>query len=85
VSKGKDKHLTEFYAKRLLIPGWAGKLVLTELRYIKEEIKKNGRLRAKWGFKKGTGKLSDEKIKLVALYGVEALAVTTEETNGSIS
>jgi len=59
--------------QKLLIPGWAGELNEEELKYIKGKLFADRHLRAKWGFKRGTGRLSEEKIKLVALYGVEAL------------
>ncbi len=69
----KDDTLSEFYRKKLLIPGWAGEQDSVELAYIKKRLLADRRLRAKWGFKKGTGRLSEEKIKIVAMYGIEAL------------
>lgn len=71
--------------KKLLIPGWAGELNEEELKYIKGKLFADRHLRAKWGFKRGTGRLSEEKIKLVALYGVEALQnITYFEPKGSV-
>ena len=58
---------------KLLEPGWAGEVSREELAHIKQKLFRDRRLRARWGFKRGTGRLSEEKIKLVALYGVEGL------------
>ncbi len=69
----KDDALSDFYRKKLLIPGWAGELDSVELAYIKKRLFADRRLRAKWGFKRGTGRLSEEKIKMVAMHGVEDL------------
>ena len=66
-----DSEISEFYRKRLLTPGWAGELDKEELAYIKKKLFADRRLRAKWGFKRGTGRLSEEKIKYVALHGVD--------------
>ncbi|NQT74668.1 MAG: hypothetical protein HQ553_18170 [Chloroflexi bacterium] len=68
-----EGEISEFYQKRLIIPGWAGELDRDELAYIKKRLLADRRLRAKWGFKRGTGRLSEEKIKMVAIYGVDDL------------
>ncbi len=66
-------NMSERDKKKLLQPGWGGDLSKEELAYIKDKLMRDKRLRAKWGFKKGTGRLSEAKIRLVALYGVDAL------------
>jgi|GEM_PF-2996943 len=58
---------------KLLIPGWAGYLAPDELEFVKAKLKADRYLRAKWGMGRGKGRLSEEKIRLVALDGVEAL------------
>jgi len=65
--------------KKLLQPGWAGDLTKDELAFIKNALKKDRRLRAKWGLGRGTGRLNDEKIRKVALDGVEGLRETLSE------
>ncbi len=62
--------------RKLLEPGWAGDLNSEELAFIKDKLKRDRRLRAKWGMGRGKGRLSEEKIKIVALYGVEGLEET---------
>ncbi|NQT73567.1 MAG: hypothetical protein HQ553_12495 [Chloroflexi bacterium] len=74
-----NSEISQFYRKRLLIPGWAGELDSTELAYSKKELLADRRLRAKWGFKRGTGRLSEEKIKYVALHGVDGLQEALSE------
>ncbi len=59
--------------RKLLIPGYAGELNKEEIAYIKKNLLSNGRLRALWGFKRGTGRLSEKKIRIVAMDGVEAI------------
>ncbi len=54
---------------KLLIPGWAGDLDSEELGFIKARLRADRRLRATWGFKRGTGRLSEDKIRQVALFG----------------
>ena len=65
--------LSQREKKKLPIPGWAGEVNPEELAYIKSTLFANRRLRAHWGFKRGTGRLSEEKIKTVALFGVDNL------------
>jgi len=55
------------YKKKLLIPGWAGALTTEELVYIKGSLFSDRRFRAQWGFKRGTGRLSKEKIRIAAM------------------
>ena len=69
----EDPDLLQFYKRNLLVPGWAGELDKEELAYVKEKLFRDRRLRAKWSFKRGTGRLSDEKIRHVAMSGVDDL------------
>jgi len=59
--------------QKLLQPGYAGYLTDEELTFITKALKRDGRLRSKWGFSKGNRRLSKAKIRDVALEGVEAL------------
>jgi len=68
-----DLTLLKFYQKKLIYPGWAGELDRLELDYIRKSLMSDRRLRATWGFKRGTGRLSEEKIREVALFGVDGL------------
>ena len=68
-----DPGLLQFYKKKLLIPGWAGELDKEELSYIKKKLFTNRPLRARWTFKRGTGRLSGEKICHVAMFGVDSV------------
>ncbi len=66
-----DSILKDLYLNKLLEPGYAGEINDTELAYIKTKLFNDRRLRAKWGFVRGTGRLSEEKIRKVALYGTD--------------
>jgi len=68
-----QEELSDWLKRKLLIPGWAGDLAPAELAFIKQALKKDRRLRAKWGLGRGTGRLNDEKIRAVAMYGTEGL------------
>ncbi len=74
-----EYQLSTFYQKKLLIPGWAGELDSTELAYIKSKLKADRRLRARWGFKRGRSRLSEEKIRRVALEGVDGVSECPSE------
>jgi len=74
-----DSDISQFYRKRLISPGWAGELAPDELEFVKASLKADRHLRAKWGFKRGTGRLNDLKIRLVAMDGVEALRKDASE------
>ncbi len=78
-----DGGISEFYRKKLLMPGWAGELDSSELAYIKKRLLADRRLRAQWGFKRGTGRLSEEKIRHVAMYGVDGLQECPSEDLGA--
>ena len=65
--------LNERDKRKLLIPGWAGELNAEELAYIKGRLFSDRRLRAYWGFKRGMGRLSEEKIRIVAMDSVHDL------------
>jgi len=68
-------------AHKLLIPGWAGDLSPDELAFIKAELKKNRRLRATWGMGRGRGRINDEKIKAVAMHGVDGVAALSAKSS----
>ena len=61
---------TKAMDKRLMVPGYAGELSPDELAEIRHNLKTNRRLRAMWGFVRGTGKINDEKIRRIAMEGV---------------
>ena len=65
----KDKSLLKFYKAKLLEPGWAGELNNEEYDYIKENLKANPQLKTRWGFVVGRRKLSEERIREVAMNG----------------
>ncbi|MDD5093085.1 MAG: hypothetical protein PHV74_01705 [Dehalococcoidia bacterium] len=60
------------FDQKLLEPGWAGDLSPEELAFIKGKLKSDRRLRARWGMPRGTGKVNDEKIRLVAIGGTNS-------------
>jgi len=66
-----DPTLGSFYKDKLLEVGWAGELDKVELEYIMENLKKDKRLRSRWGFTKGSRRLSKAKIIRRALNGLE--------------
>ena len=43
-----DPELHDFYAKKLLEPGWAGELTLAEAEYIRHRLEQDSRLRRLW-------------------------------------
>lgn len=56
--------------KRLLEPGWPGDLGPDEMDFVKSALKASRRLRTAWGFVHGTGRLSEEAIRVVAMRGL---------------
>lgn len=62
--------LLEYYKEGLLEPGWAGELDDVELGYIKSELRKSPALRRKWGFRPTARRLSESRIRDVAMNGV---------------
>ena len=62
--------LLKFYKEGLLEPGWAGELDDVELEYIKSELRKSPSLRRRWGFRPSAKRLSDSRIRDVAMNGV---------------
>ena len=69
----EDKPLLKLYRKKLLEPGWAGELSNEEYDYIKENLKANPKLKTRWGFVVGRRKLSEERIRGVAMNGTPAI------------
>ena len=56
--------LAKHYAKKLLIPGWAGELTDIELKFIKDKLRANPTLRQAWGFIHSRGfRISDRAIR----------------------
>ena len=63
MSKGlveNDPALNKLYAKKLLIPGWAGEVSDVEAAYIAERLSADSKLRTRWRacFKKRFRKIS---------------------------
>jgi len=75
----KAEEIPELYLRKLLIPMWGGELTPTEVKYIKGELKKSRGLKTAWGFKKDTRRLSERKIRQVAMDGVKGLQETLSE------
>ena len=71
--KKQAPELSEFYRRKLLIPGWAGDLSPEELAFIKDALKKDRRLRSKWAMGRRHGRVNDNKIRKVAMFGVDGL------------
>ena len=44
----KDPELHDYYARKLLVPGWAGEPTETEAAYIARELTRSPRLRQTW-------------------------------------
>ena len=65
----KDKPLLKFYKRKLLEPGWAGELNIEEYDYIRAQLKEEPALKTKWGFIRGRRKLSEDRIRDVAMNG----------------
>jgi hypothetical protein len=62
--------LLGFYKGKFLEPEWAGELDAVELPYIKSQLKKSSSLRGRWGFRPSAKRLSESRIRVVAMYGV---------------
>ena len=56
-----DPTLHDLYARKLLIPGWAGVLTWEEAEYIRANLEANPTLRRKWRIK-GKGRIPLTKI-----------------------
>jgi len=85
-----DPGLHDFYAKKLLIPGWAGEVSESEAEYIAEELSKSSKLRLAWGVRQFFGKRwkhisPDMSKRLCAAWaqnptnGVKGLSVASHE------
>ena len=66
-----DPELNDFYARNLLEPEWAGELDRAELAYIKSQLKQSPALRRRWGFRPSAKRLSEAKIRAVAMNGIQ--------------
>lgn len=62
--------LLEFYEEGLLESGWAGELDDVELDYIKSNLRQSPSLRRRWGFRPSAKRLSEDRIRAVAMNGV---------------
>jgi len=67
-----DPWLLKLYKEKLLDPGWAGELDSVELEYIKTHLKQSASLRRRWGFRPSARRLSESRIRAVAMDGVSA-------------
>lgn len=65
-----DPWLLEYYRKNLLEPGWAGELDGVEFEHVKSELIKSRALKRRWGFRPSAKRLSESRIRAVAMYGV---------------
>lgn len=65
-----DPWTLAYYKKNLLQPGWAGDLDHVELEYIKSELRRSPSLRRRWGFRPSAKRLSEQRIRAVAMDGV---------------
>jgi hypothetical protein len=65
-----NPRLLEYYKKSLLEPGWAGELDNVEFAHVKSELTKSRSLKQRWGFRPSARRLSENRIRAVAMYGV---------------
>jgi hypothetical protein len=65
-----DPWLLEYYKESLLEPGWAGELDNVEFAYVKSELAKSRSLKQRWGFRPSARRLSEGRIRAVAMYCV---------------
>jgi len=85
-----DRELHDHYAKKLLIPGWAGEVTDAEAKYIGDELTKSQKLRLAWGVRRFFGRRwkhvsPDMAKRLCAAWatnptlGVKGLSVASHE------
>ena len=67
-----DAGLLKFYKKKLLQPGWAGELKPYEVAYIRSQLRESPSLKRRWGFKPSAKRLSEKRIRAVAIDGPSA-------------
>ncbi|MBI4339025.1 MAG: hypothetical protein HY680_03635 [Chloroflexi bacterium] len=65
----RDPQLYDHYARRLLVPGWAGELSPEEYGYLHASLLRFNRLRTAWGFPAGETRLMEAAIRPVAQQG----------------
>jgi|GEM_PF-1748619 len=65
-----DPELHDFYARNLLEPGWAGELDRAEFAYIKAKLGQSPSLKRRWGFRPSAKRLSETRIRVIAMHGV---------------
>ena len=66
----EDEELHEFYARKLLVPGWAGVLSKIELRYIQGKLHTSRKLSYEWGFAPSQKTRPEAAIRRVAMDGI---------------
>lgn len=65
-----DPELHDSYATDLLDPGWAGELDRAEFAYIKAQLRQSQSLKRRWGFRPSAKRLSEARIRIIAMHGV---------------
>jgi hypothetical protein len=65
-----DPALHDFYFRNLLEPEWAGELDRVELAYIRSQLQQSPSLRRRWGFRPSARRLSEARIRAVAMHGI---------------
>lgn len=65
-----DPWLLGICKDKLLEPGWPGELDAVEFEYIKSHLKQSSSLRRSWGFRPSAKRLSDSRIRAVAMDGI---------------
>ena len=64
-----NKELHDLYMQSLPEPGWVGDLDRAELAYVEAQFRQPASLRRKWGFRPSARRLSDGRIRQVAISG----------------
>jgi hypothetical protein len=81
-----DPELLKYYKQNLLEPGWAGELNRAEFAYIKSQLLQSASLRRRWGFRPSARRLSEARIRDVAMYGIlrssKGVLASPRQSNG---
>lgn len=64
-----DPELHDFYARKLLEPGWGGEVTSGEVAYIQRELLKEKSLSRIWGFRARQKSRSEAAIRRIAMGG----------------
>jgi len=70
----EDPELYDLYARKLLQPGWPGELDRVEFAYIRSQLQQSPSLRRRWGFRPSAKRLSEARIRAVAMHGISGSA-----------